>query len=77
MDDLFRLGNPVEHARRSARGNRVPLLLYRPILWSVMQGDVSEYIAIVQQQVAEARLANTCCVREHGIKNWLQFAGGA
>ena len=77
MDDLFCLGNPVEHARRSAGRNRVPLLRYRPVARSVMQGDVPEHFTIVEQHVAEARLAYPCCVREHGIKNWLQFAGGA
>ena len=40
-----------------------------------MQRDTSEYIAIVEQQIAETRLADLRRILQHGLEYRLQFAG--
>ena len=75
VDDLFRVGNAVKDACPAAWRNRIALLFGGPCRRSIMQRNVTEYFPVVQQQVAEARLADVHCVFQHRLKYRLQCPG--
>src|SRR5262249_18007896 len=71
--DLLRVSNPVEDTGRATRRNRIALAISGPSLRCIVQRNVPEYIAFVEQQVAEAGLADANSVLKHCPENWLQF----
>src|SRR5262249_52400408 len=75
--DLLRVSDMVEDTGRATRRNRIALAISGPRLRCIVQRDVPEYIAFVEQQVAEAGLADANGVLKHSLEHWLQFAGRA
>src|SRR5262249_1420626 len=69
--DLLRVSNPVEDTGRATRRNRIALAISGPSLRCIVQRNVPEYIAFVEQQVAEAGLADAHRVGEHGLEHRL------
>src|SRR5262249_54120803 len=54
--DLPRVSDTVEDTGRATRGNRIALAISGPRLGCIVQRYVPEYIAFVEQQIAEAGL---------------------
>src|SRR5262249_25925783 len=75
--DLPGVSDTVEDTGRATRRNRIALAISGPRLRCIVQRDVPEYIAFVEQQVAEAGLADANGVLKHSLEHWLQFAGRA
>src|SRR5262245_53741405 len=75
--DLPRVSDTVEDTGRATRRNRIALAISSPRLRRIVQRNVPEYIAFVEQQVAEAGLADANGVLKHSLEHWLQFAGRA
>src|SRR5262249_40374927 len=75
--DLPRVSDTVEDTGRATRRNRIALAISGPRLRGIVQSDVPEYMAFVEQQVAEAGLADANGVLKHSLERWLQFAGRA
>src|ERR1017187_3747814 len=46
-----------------------------PCLRRVVQGNATEYTALVQKQISEVCLADARCVLQHGLKHWLKLTG--
>jgi hypothetical protein len=57
------------------RRNWIALAISGPSLRCIVQRYVPEYIAVVEQQVAEAGLADANSVLKHSLEHWLQLAG--
>src|SRR5262249_44130246 len=75
--DLLHVSDTVEDTGRATRRNRIALAISGPSLWCIVQRYVPEYIAVVEQQVAEAGLADANSVLKHSLEHWLQLAGRA
>src|SRR5262249_1835117 len=58
---------------RATRRNRIALAISGPSLGCIVERNVPEYIAFVEQQVAETGLADANSVLKHSLKHWLQF----
>src|SRR5215831_16610559 len=71
--DLPRVSDTVEDTGRATRRNRIALAISGPRLRCIVQRDVPEYIAFVEQQVAEAGLADANSVLKHSLEHWLKF----
>ena len=71
VDELLGVGDAVEEARRPARSHRIALLLGGPGRRSIVQRDVSEHIALVQQKLASQRRSENS--KSHGI--WTNLFG--
>src|SRR5262245_27163800 len=67
----------VEDTGRATRRNWIALAISGPRLRCIVQRYVPEYIAFVEQQVAEAGLADTNSVLKHSFEHWLKLAGRA
>src|SRR5262249_55357397 len=72
--DLPRVSDTVEDTGRATRRNRIALAISSPRLRCIVQRDVPEYIAFVEQQVAKAGLADANGVLQHGLKHRLKLA---
>src|SRR5262249_46320065 len=77
MDDALGIGNAVKHARQIARRNRIALLFGNPGLRRVVKRDVPEFVAVIQQQIAEAGPADAHGVLQHCCEYRFQLAGRA
>src|SRR5215468_6585335 len=73
--DLPRISDMVEDTGRATRRNRIALAISGPRLRCIVQRNVPEYIAFVEQQVAEASLADANSVLKHSLEHWLQLPG--
>src|SRR5262249_41289867 len=73
--DLPRISDMVEDTGRATRRNRIALAISGPRLRCIVQRNVPEYIALIEQQVAEAGLADANGVLKHSLEHWLQLAG--
>src|SRR5262245_44967219 len=71
--DLPRLSDAVEDTSRATRRNRIALAISGPSLGCIVERNVSEYIAFVEQQVAEAGLTDANSVLKHSLEHWPQF----
>src|SRR5262249_51167472 len=69
--DLPCLSDAVEDTSRPTRRNRIALAISGPSLWCIVQRNMPEYIAFVEQ--AEAGLADANSVLKHSLEHWLQF----
>src|SRR5262249_48537645 len=70
--DLLRVSDMVEDTGRATRRNWIALAISGPSLRCIVQRYVPEYIAVVEQQVAEAGLADANSVLQHGLKHGLK-----
>src|SRR5262249_7284752 len=75
VGDLPRVSDTVENTGRATRRNWIVLAISGPSLRCIVQRNVPEYIAFVEQQVAEAGRADANSVLEHSLEHWLQLAG--
>src|SRR5262249_36701653 len=69
--DLSRVSDAVEDTSRATRRNRIALAISGPSLRCIVQRNVPEYIAFVEQQVAKAGLADANSVLKHSFEHWL------
>src|SRR5215813_3683158 len=75
VGDLPRVSDTVEDTCRATRSNRIALAISGPSLRCIVQSNVPKYIAFIEQQVAEAGLADANSVLKHSLEHWLQLAG--
>src|SRR5262249_3278280 len=72
--DLLHVSDTVEDTGRATRRNRIALAISGPSLRCIVQRYMPEYIAVIEQQVAEAGLADANSVLQHGLEHGLQFS---
>src|SRR5262249_47227893 len=75
VDDLLSVGDVVKSGRRATRNKRIALAVGSPCVRCIVQRNAPERFTVVQQQAAEAGGADSRRVFQHGLEDWLEFAG--